>query len=63
MSNLTQIPISFKILTFNQRGALAHKSFDDPSDPDDVISIQLLDVNNSRIKSKHVHQDGTSKEK
>lgn len=43
------------------RGAKAHKSHKDPSDEKDVISLQFLDDNEQRIKSKHAHEDGTSK--
>jgi hypothetical protein len=45
----------------SSRGAQAHKSHKDPNDQEDVISLQFLDENENRIKSKHVHEDGTSK--
>lgn len=43
------------------RGARAHKSHKDPTDPQDVISIQVLDEYDQYIRSRHVHEDGTSK--
>ncbi|KKK21401.1 hypothetical protein ARAM_007161 [Aspergillus rambellii] len=42
------------------KGAVAHQSHKDPSDQQDVISLQFLDENENRIKTKHVHEDGTN---
>ncbi|KAF1844420.1 uncharacterized protein K460DRAFT_369279 [Cucurbitaria berberidis CBS 394.84] len=47
----------------NIKGSHPHKSHKDPSDPKDVISVQLLDAAGSRIESIHIHEDGTSKSK
>ncbi|PWY95404.1 hypothetical protein BO94DRAFT_620857 [Aspergillus sclerotioniger CBS 115572] len=43
------------------KGAKAHKSHKDPTDEQEVISLQFLDDNEVRIKSKHAHENGTSK--
>ncbi|GAB1195920.1 hypothetical protein APSETT444_005185 [Aspergillus pseudonomiae] len=43
------------------RGSEPHKSHDDPTDPQDVISVRMKDENDSRLGTAHVHEDGTSK--
>ena len=45
------------------RGNQPHKSHKDPTDPQEVISVQLLKEDESRIETIHVHEDGTSKRK
>ncbi|KAH1437678.1 hypothetical protein KXV64_007115 [Aspergillus fumigatus] len=50
-----------KVKKLKIKGAQAHKSHKDPNDQQDVISLQFLDENENRIRSKHVHEDGTSK--
>ncbi|KAB8265974.1 hypothetical protein BDV32DRAFT_42 [Aspergillus pseudonomiae] len=46
-------------LTSLSRGARAHKSSKDPTDPDDVITIAFYSQNGTRQLSGHVHVDGT----
>lgn len=43
------------------RGAKPHKSNDDPSDPNDVISVRFTDSNGKRVASAHVYEDGNGK--
>ncbi|KAK6006596.1 hypothetical protein QM012_007006 [Aureobasidium pullulans] len=45
------------------KGAKPHKSHKDPTDPKPVISVQLLDEEERRITTIHVHEDGTATEK
>ncbi|KIY53610.1 hypothetical protein FISHEDRAFT_55046 [Fistulina hepatica ATCC 64428] len=39
------------------KGSVPHKSSTDPSDPKLVISVQLLTMNEHRIKTIHIHED------
>ncbi|KAI1829066.1 hypothetical protein NUH16_011041 [Penicillium rubens] len=41
------------------RGSNPHPSHDDPSDPDDVLSVRLKNADEKTIDRIHVHQDGT----
>jgi hypothetical protein len=41
------------------KGSVPHKSHDDPSDPEEVISIRFKDENGSRLGTAHVHEDGS----
>lgn len=41
------------------KGTKLHKSHDDPSDNQLVISIRFLDANSRRLGTGHVHADGT----
>jgi hypothetical protein len=43
------------------RGGRPHRSFDDPSDPLEVIRARLFNKNGSRIDSMHIHKDGSTK--
>jgi hypothetical protein len=43
------------------RGAKPHKSNDDPSEPNDVISVRFTDSNGKRVASAHVYEDGDGK--
>lgn len=45
------------VLTAYNRGSNPHKSYDDPSDPLDIISIRLLKESGSKVDSVHVHKD------
>ncbi|KAM5429761.1 hypothetical protein McanMca71_006106 [Microsporum canis] len=45
------------------QGAMAHMSHTDPDDPLKVISLQYLDKTGNRVRSEHVHEDGTAKSK
>jgi hypothetical protein len=47
------------ILMGRNRGAKAHKSSRDPSDPDDVLTIAFYSQNGTRMLSGHVHDNGT----
>ncbi|KAJ5883458.1 uncharacterized protein N7473_010344 [Penicillium subrubescens] len=39
------------------RGSSPHRSYDDPSDPDDVLSVRLKNEDKKTIDRIHVHQD------
>ncbi|PYI02932.1 hypothetical protein BO78DRAFT_350731 [Aspergillus sclerotiicarbonarius CBS 121057] len=41
------------------RGSKPHPSHDDPSDPEDVISVRLKNDEMKTIDRIHVHKDGT----
>jgi hypothetical protein len=41
------------------RGAKAHKSSNDPTDPEDVITIAFYSQRGTRFLSGHVHERGT----
>lgn len=41
--------------------AKPHKSNDDPTDPNDVISVRFTDSNGKRVASAHVYEDGNGK--
>ncbi|KAG5302385.1 hypothetical protein I7I50_03319 [Histoplasma capsulatum G186AR] len=43
------------------KGSHPHKSYDDPSDLEDVISIRFKDSEDKRVATAHVHKDGSSK--
>ncbi|KAE8349568.1 hypothetical protein BDV28DRAFT_160385 [Aspergillus coremiiformis] len=43
------------------KGSQPHKSYDDPDDPKDVISIRFLSENDTRLGTAHVHEDGSFK--
>lgn len=43
------------------RGAKAHKSAKDPTDPEDVLTIGFKSQNGTRLLSGHVHENGTYK--
>ncbi|OJD22695.1 hypothetical protein ACJ73_05959 [Blastomyces percursus] len=45
------------------QGAKAHQSHTDPNDPKPVISVQYLNDLMQRVRSEHVHEDGTTKSK
>lgn len=45
------------------KGSNPHKSRDDPSDPENVISIRFKDENGSRLGTAHVHEDGSGQVK
>lgn len=38
---------------------MPHPSYDDPSDPDDVLSVRLKNADEKTIDRVHVHQDRT----
>ncbi|KAF1985895.1 hypothetical protein K402DRAFT_94368 [Aulographum hederae CBS 113979] len=46
-----------------RRGALKHRSYSDPGDPKDVVSLTLLTQGETPVISTHVHEDGTHKSK
>ncbi|KAI0721273.1 hypothetical protein C8T65DRAFT_228633 [Cerioporus squamosus] len=41
------------------KGSKPHKSHHDPNDSMEVISIRVLDSDDKRLGTIHVHQDGT----
>ncbi|KAK3045602.1 hypothetical protein LTR09_012831 [Extremus antarcticus] len=43
------------------RGAKPHKSNDDPSETNDVISVRFTDSNGKRVASAHVYENGNGK--
>lgn len=43
------------------RGAKAHQSHKDPTDPMDVLTIGFYSQSGTRLLSGHVHEDGTYK--
>ena len=43
------------------RGSQPHKSYDDPSDKEDVISVRFKDSEDKRVATAHLHKDGSSK--
>ena len=58
---MSSITILKYLFAKSSRGAHAHKSHKDPNETQDVISAQLLDENETRIKSVHIREDGTVK--
>ncbi|KAL4938852.1 hypothetical protein BDV06DRAFT_214764 [Aspergillus oleicola] len=41
------------------RGAKPHRSFDDPEDKQDVISVRIKDGELKTFRRLHIHQDGS----
>lgn len=40
------------------RGTSPHKSHDDPTDPDDIISVRLYNAKEQRLATAHAHKNG-----
>lgn len=45
------------------KGSNPHNSHDDPSDPEEVISVRFKDEDDSRLGTAHVHEDGSGEVK
>lgn len=41
------------------RGAKPHRSYDDPEDKQDVISVRIKDGELKTFRRLHIHQDGS----